>query len=122
MQKTREDMIGVPSIVFTRKAVVDETFIWKSSNICKSVVGIDASQLYPYSMCQPIPPGLYARWQYDTESNRYEPQQNKSRNFENMLMSSCRRQKSDCKIESFFTTGTQKKDSLFQGRWFLRTL
>ena len=55
LEKIREDMVGGPSIVFTRKAVVDETFIRKSSNLCKSIVGIDASQLYPYSMCQPMP-------------------------------------------------------------------
>ena len=46
-EKIREDMTGGPSIVFTRKAVVDETFIRDSSNVCKSIVGIDASQLYP---------------------------------------------------------------------------
>ena len=50
LQKVREDMVGGPSIVFTRKTVVDETFIRDSGNICISVVGIDASQLYPYSM------------------------------------------------------------------------
>ena len=32
-EKIREDMTGGPSIVFTRKAVVDETFIRISSNI-----------------------------------------------------------------------------------------
>ena len=47
LEKMREDMVGGPSIVFTRKAVMDETFIRKSSNLCKSIVGIDASQLYP---------------------------------------------------------------------------
>ena len=62
LEKIREDMVGGPSIVFTRKAVVDETFIRKSSNMCKSIVGIDGSQLYPYSMCQPMPSGLYTRW------------------------------------------------------------
>ena len=55
LEKIREDVVGGPSIVFTRKAVVDETFIRKSPNLCKSIVGIDASQLYPYSMCQPMP-------------------------------------------------------------------
>ena len=45
LEKMREHMVGGPSIVFTRKAVVDETFILKSSNLCKSIVGIDASQL-----------------------------------------------------------------------------
>ena len=51
LQKIREDMVSDPSIVFTRKAVVDETFFRDSGSICNSIVGIDASQLYPYSMC-----------------------------------------------------------------------
>ena len=62
LEKIRKDVVGGPSIFFTRKAVVDETFIRKSTNICKSKVGIDASHLYPYSMCQPMPTGLYTRW------------------------------------------------------------
>ena len=45
LEKIREDMVGGPSIVFTRKAVVDETFIRKSTNLCESIFGIDASQL-----------------------------------------------------------------------------
>ena len=114
LQKIREDMVGGPSIVFTRKAVVDETFIRKSENICKSIVDIDASQLYPYSMCQPMPTGLYTRWEYDTESNRFKPQQNKSRNFENMVTSYFQRQRPDCKIESFYTTETQNKSDCFK--------
>ena len=114
LQKIREDMVDGPSIGFTRKAVVDETFIRNSENICKSIVGIDASQLYPYSMCQPMPTGLYTRWEYDTESNRFKPQQNKSRNFENMLMSYFQRQRPDCKIESFYLTRTQKKLDCFK--------
>ena len=68
LEKIREDMVGGPSIVFTRKAVVNETFIRKSSNLCKSIVGIDASELYPYSKCQPLPTGLYKRWEYDSET------------------------------------------------------
>ena len=92
LQKIRYYMVGGPSIVFTRKAIVDETFIRISGDICKSIVGIDASQLYPYSMCQPMPTELYMRWEYDAESNRFKPQQNKSRNFENMVMSYFERQ------------------------------
>ena len=58
LEKNRYNMVGGPSIVFTRKAVVDETFIRKSTNLSKSIVGIHSSQLYPYSMCQPMPTGL----------------------------------------------------------------
>ena len=34
LEQIREHVVGGPSIVFTRKAVVDETFIRKSTNIC----------------------------------------------------------------------------------------
>ena len=81
-------MVGGPSIVFTRKTVDDEIFIRNSGNICNSIVGIDGSQLYPYSMCQSMPTGLYTRWEFDTESKRFKPQQNDYRNFGNMVMSS----------------------------------
>ena len=47
-EKIQKDVVGGPNFVFTRKAVVDETFTGKSSNLCKSIVGIDASPLYPH--------------------------------------------------------------------------
>ena len=116
LEKIREDVVGGPSIVFTRKAVVDETFIRKSTNICKSIVGIDASQLYPYSMCQPMPTGLYTHWDIDSEIGRFTPRQNKTRSFEIMVMCYFQRTRPDCKIESFYTTGRQKKyDRMLMG-------
>ena len=51
-------MTGGTSIFLTRKAVANETFIRKLTNLCKSTFVIDASQLYPYSMCQDTPTGL----------------------------------------------------------------
>ena len=62
LEKIREDMVVGPSIVFTREALVDEFIIRRSKNLCKSFVGIDASQLYPYSRRQPMPTGLYTKW------------------------------------------------------------
>ena len=87
LKKIRENVVGGPSIVFTRKAVVDENLIRKSANIWKSIVGIDASQLYPCSMCQPMPTCLYTRWDFDSETSRFIPRQNKTRSFENMVIS-----------------------------------
>ena len=55
------DVVGDRSFVFTRKAVVDETFIRKSTNRSRSIIGIDARQLYHYSMCQPMVTGLFTR-------------------------------------------------------------
>ena len=102
-------MVGGPSFVFTRKAVVDETFIRKSSNLCKSIVGIDASQLHPSSICQPRPTGLYTRWEYDSETKRFTARQNNSLSFEKMVLSYFQQSRPDCKIDSNVTTGRQKK-------------
>ena len=107
------DVVGCLSIVFTRKAVVDETFSRKSTNLCKFIVGIDAGQLYPYSMCQPMPTGFYTRWDLDSETSRFIPRQNKTRSFETTVMSYFQRTRAECKIESFFTTGSQKKIDCF---------
>ena len=100
-QKIGEDMVGGPSIIFTREAVGDEFSIRNSGNISESIVDLDESQLYAYSMCQPMPTGLYTRWEYDTECKIFKPQQNKSGNFENMVMSYFQKQRPDCKIETF---------------------
>ena len=104
LEKIREDMGSGPSIVSTRKTVVNETFIRKSSNLCKSIVGIDASQLYPYSMCQPMPTGLYTRWECDSKTNRFTARQKKCRSFENMVLSNFQRTQPDCVNESNVNT------------------
>ena len=92
---------------------MDETFIRKSSNLCKSIVGIDASQLYPYSMCQPRPTGLYTQWEYDSKTKRLTARQNKSRSFESVVLSYFQQSRPDCKIESNVTTGRQRKIDCF---------
>ena len=112
MEKNR-DVVGAPSIVFTRKAVVDETSIRMSANICKSIVGIDPNHLFPYSMCQPMPTGLCMRWDFDSETCRFAPRQNKTRSFGNMVMSYFQRTRPESEIESFFTTGRLKKNKCF---------
>ena len=76
LEKLREDVVGGLSVVFTDKVKLDETFIRKSANICKSIVGIDA-----------MPTGLYTRWDSDSETSRFTPRQKKPRSFENMVMS-----------------------------------
>ena len=69
-EKIGEETTGGPAVVFTRKAFVDEIIIRDSSKICKSTVGIDASQLYPYSICQETSRGLYTRWEFDSEMQK----------------------------------------------------
>ena len=100
LEKIREDVVGGPTIVFTWKKFVDETFVRKSTNLCKSIVGIDASQLNPYFMCQPMPTGLYTRWDLDSKTSGFIPRQNKTRSFENMVMSYSKEQDQNVKLKA----------------------
>ena len=45
LEKIRDNIVGGPSILLTRKPVVDKTFNRISKNLCKSIVAIGASQL-----------------------------------------------------------------------------
>ena len=71
-EKIRIEMTGGPSEVFTRKAVVDKTLIQRSNNICKGKNEKDAGQLYPFSMSQALPTGLYTRWEFDTNLQKFK--------------------------------------------------
>ena len=111
--KISPDLTGGPSIVFTRKAVVDQTYIRNSETICKSIVGIDSSQLYPFSMCQEMPTVFNTRWELDTTSQKFKGRTNKSRRFESMVMSYLQSHPPECTVESYYTTGKQKKIDFF---------
>ena len=80
-------MTGGPPIVFIRKVVHDKIFTRNSSNVCESIVEIDASQLYSFLRCQDMPTGLYARWEFDTDIQKIKARNNRTRTFENMVMS-----------------------------------
>ena len=120
LEKIKEDMVGGPNIVFTRKAVVGQTRIRSTSNSCKSIVGIDGSQLYPYAMCQSMPTGFYTRWEPKVDLQRFKPRSNKTRSFENMLLRFFQNSRPECNIESFYTTETQRKIVSFSVDGFCR--
>ena len=69
-EKKLEDMVSGQFNEFTGEAVVNETFIRGSSNSSKSMVGIDASQLYSYYKCPATPAGLFTKWELVSESGK----------------------------------------------------
>ena len=77
------------------------------------LLGLTLANYTPYSMCQPMSTGLYTRWDFDSETSRFIPRQNKTRSLENMVMSYFQRTRPECEIESFLTTGRQKKIDCF---------
>ena len=120
--RVREYMVGGPSLVFTRKAVVDETHLCKFTKVFKSNVWIETSQFYTYSICQPLPTGLYTKNRFDVRLQRFKPRWNEYWSLENMVMSYFQRMRPDCRIEIFHTTGTQKKIDYFNADWVVRAL
>ena len=96
LEEIREDIVGGPSIVFTRKAVVDETFIRKQP-----------------TTPLPMRTGLYTRWDIDSETSRFTHRKNKTLSFEKMVMSYFHGTRPDCETERFYTTGRQKKIDRF---------
>ena len=64
-------------------------------------------------MRQPMPTGLYTPRNFNSERRRFKTRQNKTRSFENMVMSYFGRTRPECARESSFTTGRQKKIDCF---------
>ena len=86
-----------------------ETAIRDSSNRCRTLVSIDASQFDPCSTCHATPAGLYIKKELHSETGKLKRRQNKTRSFENMVISYFQRVTPQWKVEGFYTTGTQKK-------------
>ena len=101
-------MVDESPSVFTRKAIVNGTLLRYLLNWCKTIAGIDASQLHPYSMCQPLPKGMYIGWELDSESVKFRLRQHKMWSFRNLILSYFQWARPQREVENFYTTGTQK--------------
>ena len=110
-QKSQKNLTGGLFTVFTHKANIDRGFSRKSPIVCQPIVGIDVSQLYPFSICQPMPTGFYMRWDLDTDTSGFTPRQKYFRSIENLVVYFNQCTRYDCKIGSFHTKGRQKKTS-----------
>ena len=60
-------------------------------------------------MCPPMPTCLYTRWDLNSETGTFTPRQNKANSFKKLVMSSFQQTRPECKIESFFATGRERK-------------
>ena len=92
-------VVGGSSIVFTRKAIVDETFIRKPTNLFKFFVRSDASHFYR----------LYTRWDFNSETGRLTPQQNKTRRFEERVMFFFKEQDQNVKLKTSMQEADRRK-------------
>ena len=96
-------LTGGLSINFTRYANVLETKIRESEKICKSIVGIDAIQLYLFSQSKEMLTGPYTKWEYREESDKFHPKRNWRSVFEQQVMCYFQQTHPICKIQTRFT-------------------
>ena len=59
--KTKQNIFGGPSIVFTRYMEKGQLLKDSQTEVCKNIVGYDANSLYPYSLSQEMPCGSFVR-------------------------------------------------------------
>ena len=111
-------MLRLRSIVFTGRTVVGEIKIRSLPNVCKSIVGVDASLLYHYAICQPMPTGLYTPWDFDVDIQRFKSRSNKARFSEKKVLAYFQYSRPGCKIESFHTTRSLKTINWFNNDGF----
>ena len=110
LEKILENLVSSLSIVFARKAVVDETFIRTSTNIYKCFFRLMPANYTPTRCVNPCPTGLCTcgisiQKPLDSHLDKTRPVA--------LKIWSCQRTRPDWKIESFYTTGRQKKSDRF---------
>ena len=67
----KQNIVGGPSIIFSRYHEKDVTKIKKSDKFCKAIVGYDCNGLYSYAIKQQMPTGVYVRCKC---SNNFRPE------------------------------------------------
>ena len=102
-------LTGGSSIISTGYAKSGQTKIRESENACKSVVRIDASPLYPFSMTKDMQTGPYAMWEFSEENKKFQPKRDWRRYFEQQVMDCFQQMHTNCKIQETFTHKKQKK-------------
>ena len=65
-----------------------------------------------------MPTGFYKRFEFDPDLQRVKRRQIKSRNSQNMVISYFQQMRPDCTIESYCTTGTQRRIDCFNANGF----
>ena len=109
----REWLTSGQSIVFTRYAKVGSSKIKNSSNMCKTIVANDASQLYPFSMMKDMPTEVYKKWELREETRLFHPRRSKKNYLECIVLQYFQKQNPHCYIQTQFNRKSQKRIGVY---------
>ena len=116
----REHFVGGPSIVFTRKNIVEKTRICMFTNALQfHCFNSHFGQIHLYSVFQPTLEQLYTRHEVHAELQSFEPPQNKFKSFSTLVMLCFQQRRLVYKNESLSLKVIQKKIVYFNvdGFW-----
>ena len=77
--------------------------------MCKTIVGIDASQLYPFSMMKDMPTGVYTKWELREDTGLFHPRRSKKNYLEYIVLKDFQKQNPHCYIQTQFNQKSQKR-------------
>ena len=105
----REWLTGGPSIIFTRYAKVGNSRIKNGSNMCKTIVGIEAGQFYPFSMMKNMPTGIYTKWDLRKDTGLFHPRRSKKNYLECSVLKYFQKPNPHCYIQTQFNQKSRKR-------------
>ena len=110
LEKVRDHVVCGFSIVLTRKPVVDESFLQKTTTYANQLLELMPANYTPIWCVNPCPL-VFIR----VGISIHEPvvSHPDKTSFEKIVMNFFQRTRPDCKIDNFYTTGTQKKIDCF---------
>ena len=107
------EMLLVVCLFFLNVQQMLMIFFRKSTNLFKSFVQIDASQLSPHSMCHSTPTGFYTHWNHVPETGRFTLVKRRPVTLKVWSCPIFNKKGLVVKLKSWYKTGTQEKIHCF---------
>ena len=81
--------------------------------MCKTIVGIDASQLYPFSVMKDMPTGVYTKWELREDTGLFHPRRSKKNYLECIVLKYFQKENPHSYIQTQFNQKSQKRIGVY---------
>ena len=91
------------------RKVLSKNLLRDSTQYCKTIIGIDATDFHPHSLCHVMPAGLYLSWKQNNESDKFMQRQSRTIKFENIVIFYLQKIRPQCEVERVYRRGIEEK-------------
>ena len=109
----REWLTGGPLKIFTRYAKAGTLRIKNSSNMCETIVAVDASQFYPFSMAKIMPTEVYTKRELCEDTGLFNPQISQNNYLECIVLNSFQKQNPRCYFQTQLNQKSQTRIGVY---------